>query len=88
MWAPVAPITALNLLREYPGHPILSQYAINVLKSFNPETILFNIPQLVQVLRYDSRGYVAEYMLEACKESQLLAHQMIWNMNTNIYTCV
>jgi hypothetical protein len=84
-WAPVAPATALHLLRQFPGHPTVSQYCLRVLKSFSPEIILFYTPQLVQALRHDPKGYIAHYLVEASKHSQLLAHQIIWNMKTNQY---
>lgn len=84
-WAPVSPATALELLRTYSHNDTVVQYALRVLHSFRPDVILFFIPQLVQALRFDRKGFIKAYMLDAAEHSQLLAHQMIWNMKTNVF---
>lgn len=87
-WARCSPVMALSLLtpRQYPTHPITIQYAVRVLRSYPADALLMFIPQIVQAVRFDTMGYIAELMIWLAGHSQLLAHQLIWNMQTNMYT--
>ena len=81
--APVDPPTALSFLyKDYLAHPTVTLYAVRVLHSFSPQTIIYYIPQLIQSLRYDKTEEVLRYLVKAAQESDLLAHQLIWNCQT------
>ena len=85
-WAPVQPILALSYFsRAYPAHPFTSQYAIRSLCSYPSEVVMTYIPQLVQAIRNDKVGYTSNYIRSAAQRSQLLMHQLIWNMRTNMF---
>ncbi|XP_053617223.1 phosphatidylinositol 4-kinase alpha isoform X3 [Plodia interpunctella] len=86
-WARVSPVEALSYFsRQYPPHPLSAQAAVNTLTSYPSSAVLLYIPQLVQALRHDTMGYVAELIKSLAKKSQVVAHQLIWNMHTNMYT--
>ncbi|KAF8358748.1 hypothetical protein PRIPAC_93743, partial [Pristionchus pacificus] len=87
-WSRCSPVMALSLLtpRQFPIHPATVQYAVNVLRSYSPQILLLYIPQLVQAIRHDSMGYVSDLLIWLAGHSQLLAHQLLWNMHTNMYT--
>ena len=85
-WAPVSPISAVSLfLPQYGSQPLVIQYALRTLEQYPVETVFFYVPQIVQALRYDPLGYVEQYIVDTAKVSQLFAHQIIWNMNANMY---
>ncbi|XP_012288489.1 phosphatidylinositol 4-kinase alpha [Orussus abietinus] len=85
-WAEVSPIQALAYFsRQFPHHPISAQYAVRVLASYPADAVLYYIPQLVQAVRHDSMGYVIEFIKAIAKRSQIVAHQLIWNMHTNMF---
>lgn len=85
-WRPVAPVTAIQILTQNQNpHPWIIQFAIRSLEDFPISQVFFYIPQLVQALRYDVMGYIEKYILEAAKSSQYFAHQIIWNMDANMY---
>ena len=68
-----------------PPPPPPPQYAVRVLASYPADAVLFYIPQLVQATRYDDLGYVKEFIKKISKESNLVAHQLIWNIQTNMF---
>jgi len=87
-WARCSPLRALSLFckRTLPIHPLTAQYATRVLNSYPADAVLFYIPQLVQAVRYDDLGYVQEFIKSISQRSNLVAHQIIWNMEANMYT--
>ncbi|KAF9116746.1 phosphatidylinositol-4- kinase [Mortierella sp. AM989] len=85
-WQPVPSITAISYFQPaYNSNPMVLQYAMRSLEHSPVEVVFFYVPQIVQALRYDDLGYVEKYILHAARVSQLFAHQIIWNMNANMY---
>ncbi|GBE82149.1 Phosphatidylinositol 4-kinase stt4 [Sparassis crispa] len=86
LWAAVPSVLAISYFeRRYSNEPLLLQYAHRVLEQHPVEVTFFFVPQIVQALRYDTLGYVARFIFETAKISQLFCHQIIWNMKANCY---
>ncbi|KAG0043332.1 phosphatidylinositol-4- kinase [Gryganskiella cystojenkinii] len=85
-WRPVPSITAISYFQPaYHNNPMVLQYAMRSLEHSPVEVVFFYVPQIVQALRHDDLGYVEKYIMRAARVSQLFAHQIIWNMNANMY---
>ncbi|KAI0818966.1 atypical/PIKK/PI4K protein kinase [Irpex lacteus] len=86
LWAPIPPILAITFFETHYGNdPLLLQYAHRVLEQHPVNLTFFFVPQVVQALRHDDLGYVARFVFETAKISQLFCHQIIWNMKANCY---
>ncbi|KZT27321.1 atypical/PIKK/PI4K protein kinase [Neolentinus lepideus HHB14362 ss-1] len=86
LWAPVPPVLAITFFGEqYHSDALILQYAHRVLEQHPVELTFFFVPQIVQALRHDGLGYVARFIFETAKISQLFCHQIIWNMKANCY---
>ncbi|KAJ7709476.1 hypothetical protein B0H17DRAFT_1155491 [Mycena rosella] len=86
LWAPVPPVIANTFFeRRFKNDPLILQYAHRVLEQHPVAVTFFFVPQVVQALRYDDLGYVARFIFETAKISQLFCHQIIWNMKANCY---
>jgi len=90
IWSRVPAIVVLNYFGKGSrgqslANPMTAQFTSKNLMISKPETLLNYIPQLVNALRYDDFGYVREVIFWLAKHSQLLSHQLIWNLTTNVY---
>ena len=83
----MSPVKALALLcpRNLPSHPLTAQFAVRVLNSYPADAVLFYIPQLVRTTRWDDLGFASEFIQKISLKSNLVAHQLIWNMDVNMY---
>lgn len=70
---------------RFGNDPMILQYAHRVLEQHPVDLTFFFVPQVVQALRYDELGYVARFIFETAKISQLFCHQIIWNMKANCF---
>nr|CAD7567625.1 unnamed protein product [Timema californicum] len=86
VWAPASAVVALAYFsRQFPPHPITAQYAVRVLRNCSINSLLFFVPQIVQALRHDMLDYMAQLIKDIANKSQILAHQLIYNMRTNMF---
>lgn len=85
-WDPLSPIDAITLfLPPFGKNAYTLQYTMRSLEHHDVNLTFFYVPQIVQLLRYDAKGYVKRFIVETARVSQLFAHQIIWNMLANSY---
>lgn len=86
VWSTASPLEAIMLfLPPCVKDPLVLQYSMRSIETFDPHQTFFYVPQIVQTLRYDSLGYIRRFILETANVSPLFAHQIIWNMSANSY---
>ncbi|CAF3629224.1 unnamed protein product, partial [Didymodactylos carnosus] len=88
-WAQISPVAALSYFASVRLNQVANsytiQYASRMLYVTKSEALILYIPQLVQAVRYDEMGFVRRLILALSKKSNLLAHQLIWNIRTNTF---
>uniref|UniRef100_A0A7N6BCG3 PI3K/PI4K catalytic domain-containing protein n=1 Tax=Anabas testudineus TaxID=64144 RepID=A0A7N6BCG3_ANATE len=78
----IAPYLAMQLPTRFKNDAIVAE--VTRLVRLDPGAVS-DVPEAVKVTSLSPMGYVREYILWAAQKSQLLAHQFIWNMKTNIF---
>lgn len=85
-WATLSPVDCITLfLPPFGSNPFVLQFTMRSLEQHDVNLTFFYVPQIVQSLRFDAKGYVERFIVETAKVSQLFAHQIIWNMLANSY---
>eukprot|EP00741_Cyanophora_paradoxa_P019401 tig00021127_g18729.t1 len=82
-WTRCPLTTALAFLgKTFQGNALVLNYALNTMRSFPPEAVVFYLPQICQSIRHDATGMVRAWLLEMCQRSDKFAHQLIWALRT------
>ncbi|KAG1666312.1 hypothetical protein FOA52_004794 [Chlamydomonas sp. UWO 241] len=83
-WAPAGAVEGLELLAGAATSRVteVKEYALRCIDNTEPERLVFFLPQLVQILRNDPGGKIADLLLAMAGRSDLFAHQLIWALKT------
>ena len=84
--SPLSPPTAISIFTSsFADNPAYLNWAIRSLSSFPSDVLYFYVPQLVQALHHDKKGFIEGTVMDIAKVSALFAHQVIWNMKANLF---
>ncbi|RNF21588.1 putative phosphatidylinositol 4-kinase alpha [Trypanosoma cruzi] len=63
-------------------YPQISAYALRSLLSQKSESLIFYLPQIVQLLSGDASGGIAVFLRKMCEKSDMFTHQLLWSLRT------
>ncbi|ESL09831.1 phosphatidylinositol-kinase protein [Trypanosoma rangeli SC58] len=63
-------------------YPQVSTYALRSLLSRKSESLIFYLPQILQVLSGDDSGGIAVFLRKMCEKSDMFTHQLLWSLRT------
>ncbi|KEG09771.1 putative phosphatidylinositol 4-kinase alpha [Trypanosoma grayi] len=77
-------VQALRFLdRRYTSrYPQVSAYALRSLLSQKSESLIFYLPQILQVLSGDQTDGIATFLRKMCGKSEMFTHQLLWSLRT------
>lgn len=76
-------IQSLRLLDErYSTKESVTSFAIASLLSKNSESLIFYLPQLLQVLGSNGSGKISSFLEQMAKNSIMFCHQLLWSLRT------
>lgn len=87
IWAPIAPIDALELLDSKFADAIVREYAVRRLEELSREDLLDYLLQLVQVLKYEPyhRTAFADMLVRAALANKSVGHHFFWYLKSEIH---
>jgi len=87
LWAPIAPIDALELLDSKYADAEVREYAVRRLEQLSREELLDYLLQLVQVLKYEPyhQTALAEMLVRAALSNKAIGHHFFWYLKSELH---